>query len=218
MAGNGADATVDGSATTASFKQMSGVAVAGGFAYVGTSGAVRRLELATGAVSTLSGTAGTETGCTDSPDPALARFPSSFGLVTDGSSLYTASCGGVRRISLATGSTSLLTTTPGGHLALGPDGFLYLSTTVSSMATVLRVDTNTGANSTFATLPRWLHLRLRPGHHRRRHPPVGGAAGICPKRRLVWRDKPAVHPQGVARRRHVFDPARGHGGVGGCST
>src|SRR5439155_20406207 len=52
VAGNGNNITTDGTGADASFKDMYGTAVVGGFAYTLTPGAIRKTNLATGAVST----------------------------------------------------------------------------------------------------------------------------------------------------------------------
>ena len=48
VAGNGTAATVDGTTTSASFTDMGGVVMVGAYAYVGTRGAIRRVNKATG--------------------------------------------------------------------------------------------------------------------------------------------------------------------------
>jgi RHS repeat-associated protein len=129
-AGNGANATVDETGTSASFRTMGGVAIVGGFAYVGTHGAIRKVDLETKEVTTFVGHP-TEMDCRDSLLRADVRFSQITDVTTDGYYLYTTSTCSissywVRRTSLQTGATSLVASVKyAKHITFGPDGFLY---------------------------------------------------------------------------------------------
>ncbi len=151
VAGNGTYATVDGTGAAASLKVTGGVAVVAGDAYVGTDGAMRKVDLSTGAVSTLAGSASAH-GCTDSADGSAVRFGTSISqVVTDGHFLYelTSTCTGhavIRRTSIATGATSTIADVgTANSITLGPDGLLYYFS--SSDTGIRSVDPNTGAVS-----------------------------------------------------------------------
>jgi RHS repeat-associated protein len=155
LAGSGSNATVDGTGSAASFKTMGGVVVVGGYAYVGTSGAIRKADLSSGSVTTLAGSA-TQTGCTDSTTPANVRFNQITDLATDGTNLYSAvycsSSYSVRKTVIATGSTSTVAQVYGAqYLTYGPDGYLYV-TGAGVTSSLQRVDPTTGATSTFLSL------------------------------------------------------------------
>jgi len=127
FAGNGQNQTLDANGTGAALKDMGGVAISGSFAYVGTTGSIRKVNLSTGDVTTLAGHA-TATGCTDSVDSSSVRFTDISSLATDGYYLYSwgSGCTGIRRTSVATGATSMVTSSTGGHITYGPDGYLYV--------------------------------------------------------------------------------------------
>ncbi len=151
VAGNGTYATVDGTGAAASLKVTGGVAVVAGNAYVGTDGAMRKVDLSTGAVSTLAGSASAY-GCTDSANGSAVRFMTSIGhVVTDGHFLYelTSTCTGgavVRRTSIATGATSTIAALgTANSMTLGPDGMLYYFSTFDTG--IRSVDPRTGAVS-----------------------------------------------------------------------
>lgn len=143
VAGNNGSTTVDGTGAAASFASPGGVAVLNGFAYVGTNGTIRKVNLATNQVTTLAGHA-TATGCTDAATGSTARFMGVADVVTDGYYLYTASCWSIRRTSLANGATSTVAPIGVGRLTVGGDGKLY--GTVGNE--VVRVDPATGASTT----------------------------------------------------------------------
>ena len=122
----GAVSTVAGSNTSAagsangasgsasSFNSPAGIAVVGGFGYVIDSGnaLVRKVDLLTGATTTLAGQVGV-TGLTDGMG-AAAQFNKPYGVVSDGAgSLYVADGGNlkIRKIVLATGAVTTLSTT-----------------------------------------------------------------------------------------------------------
>ncbi len=134
---------------------LGGSVVSNGGLFVTAVGAIKRVDLASGAVTTVtgSGTASPGWTCTNSATPSLVTFPDTGPIASDGYYLYTVSqCGGgistwqVRRTSIATGATSLVTTngvTSSGFqpsMVFGPDGFLY----VVQGNTVRRIDPISG--------------------------------------------------------------------------
>lgn len=163
LAGSGTNATTDGTGTAASFRDMSGVVVSGGFAYVGTVGSVRKVNLSSGAVTTLAGNA-TAPGCDDNSDPSAVRFNAIDDVATDGSYLYVLSEGCasfpnpplIRKVALSTGATTTLTSVLHGvasspaSITVGADGKLYV--TNGSPDEVVQVDLSSGSSSVFATL------------------------------------------------------------------
>jgi hypothetical protein len=118
-AGSGTVATTDGTGPAASFKDMGGVAVVSGFAYVGTVGAIRKVNLSTGAVTTLAGDP-SATGCTDSTTPSSVRMGSVRSVTSDGTNLYAVSDCGVKKTVLSSGATSTLVTITAPTTASSP--------------------------------------------------------------------------------------------------
>jgi sugar lactone lactonase YvrE len=110
----GSGASDDGG-PDARFSMPNGLADDGlGHLYVADTGAatVRRIDIATGAVTTVAGSPG-QTGLVDGV-AGDARFFQPTGVAIDGGSLYVADLGSVRRVDLATGS---VTTLAGGPTA-----------------------------------------------------------------------------------------------------
>ncbi|HEV8421611.1 MAG TPA: DUF6531 domain-containing protein, partial [Actinomycetota bacterium] len=142
-AGSGTNATVDGTGTSASFKDMGGVEVVrdgsgNPFAYVATTGSIRKVNLQTSEVSTLTGSP-TATGCTYSTDPSQVRLDTPQDLSSDGYYLYTRCGNDVVRISLATGAASKIVTLPTGNYAgvtYAADGYLYVGMCCGSLQQV----------------------------------------------------------------------------------
>jgi len=160
FAGNGTNATVDNSTgTSAEFKAMGGVVVVGSYAYVGTVGAIRQVNLSSGAVTTLAGSA-TATGCTDSATASSVRFGSIVDVATDGTYLYASQpdCSGgwtflIRKVNISTGATTTLTTAPdpftySGYLTYS-GGYLFVS---GSSILKINVSTTPDTSSTLASL------------------------------------------------------------------
>jgi len=149
-AGNGTNATVDGTGSAASFRDMGGAAIIGAFGYVGTTGSIRKVDLSTAAVTTRAGSATQVTTCVDSTDPAQVRFSVINDMASDGTYLYTAnfSCSKIRRTAVATGATSTVAPLAVAHLTLAPDGYLY----ATNGTTVYKVNPGTGSYSTFTTM------------------------------------------------------------------
>ncbi|HZQ28304.1 MAG TPA: DUF6531 domain-containing protein, partial [Acidimicrobiales bacterium] len=147
FAGNGTNATTDGTGTAASFQNMGGTVVVGTSAYVGTVGSVRKVDTVSGAVTRLAGDP-TLTGCVDSTTGTAARFGTVADVASDTFYLYVSdtSCG-IRRVSIATGATSTLTTSSGGGHLTFANGTVY----VSSGSTVVALDRINGTASTLFT-------------------------------------------------------------------
>lgn len=159
LAGNGTAGHVDGPGASAEFDDPASWHIVGGYGYIFDSGYLRKVDLSTGAVSTIAGT-GTP-GCTDHTAGLTAQVQGTKPVTDDGTFLYFEdSCGAsagysyIRRVSLATGAVSALTGEinyyPNSYtgLAIGPGGDLF----ASHGLTVDRIDLTTGAVSTFATL------------------------------------------------------------------
>lgn len=167
FAGDGVDADQDGSASEASFAQMTGAVRVGDYLYVGSLYGIRRVNTTTGYVETLAG--GTTTGCVDNSDPTVVRFNNINDVASDESYIYTAhgcypSAARLRKTSISTGSTSTISTTAAvSRMTMGPDGYLY-ATQTSGLSTdghylyaldscdggIRRVSLATGATSTIA--------------------------------------------------------------------
>jgi DNA-binding beta-propeller fold protein YncE len=92
----------DGTGVAARFDSLWGITTDGTSLYVADGGlfsnTIRKIVIATGAVTTLAGTAG-QKGSADGTGPA-ASFGQPFGITTDGTSLYVADVGNkaIRRI------------------------------------------------------------------------------------------------------------------------
>ncbi|GFO65652.1 hypothetical protein M1B72_11470 [Geomonas paludis] len=100
--------SVDATGAAASFRFPSGITTDGTSIFVSDTGnnTIRKIVIATGAVSTLAGTAGV-TGAADGSGSA-ASFHSPNGITTDGTNLYVADSGNnsVRKIVIATGAVT----------------------------------------------------------------------------------------------------------------
>jgi len=99
---------VDGIGAAARFSSVSGITTDGANLYVTEVGAVRKIVIATGAVSTLAGTNGG--GTSADGVGAAARFGYLQGLTTDGTNLYVADFGAntIRKVVIATGAVTTL--------------------------------------------------------------------------------------------------------------
>ncbi len=107
---NGETGSADGMGSMASFNSPSGITTDGTNLYVTDAGnyTIRKIVIATGAVTTISGKAGVM-GFTDGTG-AEARFYSPIGITTDGSNLYVTDDIGcvVRKIVISTSTTTTL--------------------------------------------------------------------------------------------------------------
>jgi hypothetical protein len=148
FAGNSQSSSVDGTGTSASFASPEGIALTGGYAYVGDNGTIRKVNLSTGAVTTFLGSSSDQR-CADSTNGSQVRFQWDVSsLATDGTYLYSDGYCGIRKTTLATGATSTLTTTDAKRqLTLGPDGMIYAD---GRFYDVIQVNPNTGATTSFA--------------------------------------------------------------------
>ena len=165
----GSSGSADGSGPGARFSSLAGITTDGTNLYVVDAGNnnIRQVVIATGVVTTLSGSAGNP-GSADGTG-AAARFNSPQGISTDGANLYVADSGNdtIRRIAIATGAVTTLAGSPGivgstddiGSSArfsnpqgLTTDG-VNLYVTDSGNDTIRRVSIATGAVTTFAGSP-----------------------------------------------------------------
>jgi RHS repeat-associated protein len=127
------------------FQPMAGMVVLNGTGYVAETGAIQKVTLSTGAVTTLAGLPGT-TGCVQSTSSTAVRFGALASIDTDGYYLYASDPGcGIERISLTTGATSLVTNQLGGYpLTVASSGTLY----VAWQHSVDRIDAVNGTKTT----------------------------------------------------------------------
>lgn len=156
-AGSGSSGLTDGVGAQASFQQPLGMHVVGGVGYLFDSNLLRKVDLASGAVSTVAGIANTD-GCTDSTDPAQATFGSGGPMADDGTFLYfldSSHCGysmALRRMSLSTQAISTVirldSWTKWSGLTVGPNGLLYAAVDNK----IERIDTVNGTRTTVATV------------------------------------------------------------------
>ena len=167
LAGSGSGTSSAGSGSTAGFNDPHGMAVLGGYAYVGTQDTISRVDLSTGSTSILAGTPGTSGYCTpvDGGSGLAVTTCDLVDLTSDSRYLYLvdgSTHSYVRRVDPATGATSTIAQVAGGGggglhgIAVGPDGFLYvvagaLNSTASG--SLVKIDPSTGAAATLFTLP-----------------------------------------------------------------
>jgi hypothetical protein len=134
--------TTDGTGAMARFNHPFGITTDGKNIYVADSfnHAIRKIIIATGAVSTIAGMAGS-VGTMDGTGTA-ARFYYPYGITTDGTSLYVADSGNhtIRRIVIATGVVSTIAGTAG---SIGMADGTGVATQLSSPSGI----TNDGINS-----------------------------------------------------------------------
>jgi len=160
---------LNGTGSTASFYTPFGITTDGTYLYVADTGnsTIREIVIATGLVTTLTGTAGVP-GSTDGP-LATARFYTPCGVVTYGGNVYVADTGNstIREIVISTGTVSTLAGSPTvtgsadgtGSAALfslpygiTTDGTnLYVADTGNS--TIRKIVISTGTVSTLAGSP-----------------------------------------------------------------
>ena len=116
LAGSGTAGAADGTGTAATFNAPYGITTDGTNLYVTDSGnfKIRKIVIATGVVSSFTGTANTamSSGATDGA-AALAMFSFALGITTDGTNLYVGDAVNykIRKIVIATGVVSSLTGT-----------------------------------------------------------------------------------------------------------
>ena len=109
VAVSGVVKSADGAGAAAVFNGPAGITSDGSSLYVSDSGnnTIRKIEIATGLVTTLAGTAAN--GCIDAIGTA-ASFNKPFGIATDGGNLYVSDSGNnkIRQINIATGKVTTL--------------------------------------------------------------------------------------------------------------
>ena len=109
----GASGSTDGTVTAALFYAPGGITTDGTNLYVADTGnnTIRKIDIASGLVSTLTGSAGVS-GSTDGTGTS-ATFNLPFGITTDGTNLYVADTGNstIRKIDIASGLVSVSTMT-----------------------------------------------------------------------------------------------------------
>jgi sugar lactone lactonase YvrE len=195
----GTSGSTDGSKTAARFNQPAGIAADGaGNLYVADSGnsTIRKIVVATGAVSTLAGSAGSAGGA-DGVE-AAARFRRPMAVVSDGGrTLFVGDSFSIRKIVIATGAVTTVAgsvDTPGHKDGTGADarftspygivsdgsGRLFVADTFNQL--IRAVDVATGAVTTLAggfesSAPPGLGPELGPGRE-------GNADGIGPDARF----------------------------------
>ena len=117
LAGSAGNAgSANGPAGMASFSNPQGLTTDGANLYVADSGnnTIRTIAIATGAVTTLAGSAGTQ-GAADSAPGVTPSFWNPQGITTDGANLYVTDSNNntIRRVVIATGAVSTLAGTAG---------------------------------------------------------------------------------------------------------
>lgn len=142
----------DGTGASARFNAPGSITTDGTALYVADTGnhTIRKIVIATGAVTTLAGTAGTA-GAADGSGTA-ATFDSPSGITTDGTNLYVSDTGNnsIRKVVIATGAVTTLVSSSAGLNApygLTTDGTnLYVADAGSNQ--IRKVVISTGAIST----------------------------------------------------------------------
>lgn len=106
IAGSGTSASVDGTSTAASFSYPAGITTDGANLYVTEAAKIRKIEIATGAVTTVAGSG--LYGSTDGIG-AAATFSNPQGITTpDGLNLYVTGSNKIRKIEISTRSVTTL--------------------------------------------------------------------------------------------------------------
>ncbi len=120
---NGATSLTDGTGTAAQFNGPQGVTVVNGFLYVteNNNHTIRRVEVATGVVTTLAGANPAQPGSYVDATGTAARFNQPVGLATDGTNLYVADFTN-NRIRQVVISTGVVTTIAGDGTPASLDG------------------------------------------------------------------------------------------------
>ena len=117
----GTSGSTDGTGTAAKFALPRGITADGTNLYVADTGnsTIRKIVIATGAVTTLAGTAGSN-GITDGTG-AAARFYFPSGITTDATNLYVADTGNhtIRKIVIATGAVTTVAGTASPYFGYG---------------------------------------------------------------------------------------------------
>ncbi len=159
FAGNGEqDNNIDGTGTQAEFRLSisAGMVVASGTAYIAAYSEIRVVSLSSGVVSTLAGSS--DLGCVANANPSVVEFEDLGDITTDGTYLYIADygCQVIWKVSLASGSTTSLTSIPSGsgsHITAGPPGVMYLDDATTSGIVLSGVDESSGTTTGLTTIP-----------------------------------------------------------------
>src|SRR5512143_4271672 len=138
----GVPGSTDGTGTAALFHTPSGITTDGTNLYVADTGnnTIRKIDIASGLVSTLTGSAGLP-GSTDGTGTA-ATFHTPYGIATDGTSLFVADTGNstIRKIDIASGLVSTLTGSaglPGSANGTGPAALFHTPSGITTDGTSL---------------------------------------------------------------------------------
>jgi len=153
----GIHGSVDGIGAAASFYNPSGITTDGADLYIVDSGnsTIRKVAIATGAVTTLAGTAGI-TGSADGIR-SEARFNYPGGISTEGTNLYVADTfnGAIRKIVIATGAVSTLAGAAAGINAPSGVAIDGANLYVADLFDIKKVVIATGQVSTLAGTGAW---------------------------------------------------------------
>lgn len=120
----GVQGSVDGTGQAAQFEFVAGMTSTGGFLYVSSDHAIRRIDIATAAVTTWVGQSGTNAHVDDPAGTGIARFDDPVGLATDGTTLWVADRGNrvIRAVDIATKQVTTLSGSGGTGGLDGPSG------------------------------------------------------------------------------------------------
>ena len=119
FAGSGTPTFADGNGTSASFNYPKGITGDGTYIYVADSSnrRLRRIEIATGEVTTIAGTGSNN--CVDSATGTSAKISNLEGLTTDGTNIYLQTCMRVLKYNI---SSTAVTTIAGSGYQQNDDG------------------------------------------------------------------------------------------------
>jgi RHS repeat-associated protein len=154
VAGSGSQATTDGVGVAAALKSPTAVAVVGSVAFVGTSDALRRVDLSSGAVTTVTLLPGGSGCAADGAASARRIIPGEVAhAVSDGSVVYYVGACGLKRYSPSTGwvttvAASLLGGASESWIALAPDGVMF----AARQDTLTTVNLSSGTTTTVGSL------------------------------------------------------------------
>lgn len=148
----GTPAMADGTGAAANFNRPAHAVSDGTYLYIADSrnGLIRKLDIATGSVTTMAGKAGS-LGTTDGIGTA-ARFGVPFGIAIHSGSLYVSDVNAIRKIVISTGEVSTLSTTVRSYLGsvsiTAAGDSLFIADTANHR--ILRVVVATGVVTTLA--------------------------------------------------------------------
>lgn len=152
FAGSGKNGATDGVGSNASFGFPKGIVAVGNNLYVPEweNRTIRKIEIASGMVTTLAGAAGRQHGMSDGIGPA-ASFSQPSGMTTDGKNLYVLDEGNrnIRKIVIDTGQVSTLVSSLTWPRGIAIDEhYLYVSDEFYN--SIMKVDIATGQLTTLA--------------------------------------------------------------------